>query len=56
MGSHDRQEHTHAGSIARMLERLRGILRSLSPDRREAMRKWTDAQAKKEHENQDGAT
>ena len=56
MDTHEREKRSESGSIGRMLERLREIFRSLSPERREAMRKWTDAQAKKEHENQDGAT
>ena len=44
MDSHDGQKHTHTGSIARVLRRLRGIFAKLSPQRREAMRKWCDAQ------------
>jgi DNA invertase Pin-like site-specific DNA recombinase len=31
MDSHDDQKHTHAGSVVRMLKRLRQIFRSLSP-------------------------
>ena len=56
MDSHEREKRTQSGSVARMLKRLQEIFRSLTPERRETMRKWTDAQAKKEHENQDGAT
>jgi hypothetical protein len=55
MDSHERAKRTDAGSVARMLKRLREIVRGLSPDRRDAMRKWTDAQ-EKDHENQDRST
>ena len=55
MDSHEREKRTDAGSVTRMLERFREILRGLSPKRREAMRKWTDAQ-EKDRENQDRST
>jgi hypothetical protein len=43
MDSHDDPKHTHTGSIARVLRRLREIFAKLSPQRRGAMRKWCDA-------------
>lgn len=54
MDSHNGQKHTDAGSVARMMARLRAIFAKLSPERREAMRKWCDAQENEEANDHPG--
>lgn len=53
MDSHKRKKRTQSGSVAHIVERLQDILRKLTPKRREAMRKWCDAQETEDDQGDD---